>query len=135
MKNKTYYLGYENLSTGRFVFTKTNLNMKEFVKNVSNYDFKNLTLSNLVSQLMEQMEGNVGQRDNLTQNLLLITMVKCYIGSGLEFGNEDFYWFRTNGDRFHTIGKKLQKGITSSEVEKLFIKNLKKDYNSVYQNW
>jgi hypothetical protein len=135
MKNKTYYYGYENLTTGRFTFTRTNSNLKELVKNVSNHDFGDLTTSDLVLQLVDQMESNVGKNDENTQRLLLITMIKTYNDSGLKFGDEDLYWFRTNGEKFHTLGKKLWKGITPSEAEKFFKKNLQKDYDSLYQTW
>ena len=69
------------------------------------------------------------------QLLLLTVMVRNYIDSNIEFGNENFYWFRTNGEKFHTIGKKLWKGAKKEDVEKFFKKNLQKDYDFVYQEW
>ena len=134
MKNKTLYFGYENLVTGRHTFTQFNGDINDLVEKVSKYEFKS-PLGEFVTELIDSMEKNKGIKDTDTQHHLIITMIRSYIESNIKFGNEDFYWLRTNMVRFHTVGKKLWKGVTKSEAEKFFKKNLQKDYDSIYQNW
>ena len=134
MKKKTFYFGYENLVTGRHTFTQFQGDINDLFEKVSNYDFDE-SVGEFVTQLIDRMEKNKGMKDMDTQFLLVTTIIRTYIESNLEFDNEDFYWLRTNNERFHTVGKKLWKGVTKSEVEKFFKKNLQKDYDSVYQNW
>jgi hypothetical protein len=129
------YLGYENLQTGKFTLTAFPIEeVKKLVELVKSQNFEHTT-AEWVSELVESMEEKNGLQDQNLQRVLLSTMIRTYIDSGLEFGNEDFYWFRTNGDRFHTIGRKLWKGAKKQDVQKFFLKHLKKDYDYVYQNW
>lgn len=128
------YLAYENLETGRHTLVKTNINLKDYVLWVKSQNIKYST-QEWVSELINRMEEKNGKMDSDTQTLLLTVMIRNYIDSGLEFGNEDFYWFRTNGNRFHTVGRKLWKGATMEKVKNYFVKLLQKDYEEVYQTW
>ena len=134
MKNKTFYFGYENLVTGRHTFTQFKGDINDLIEKVSTYEFK-YSLGEAITDLIESMEKNKGMLDQESQYHLVITMIRSYNESNIKFGNEDFYLLRTNMERFHTIGKKLWKGVTKSEAEKFFKKNLQKDYDSLYQNW
>jgi hypothetical protein len=134
MKNKTYYLGYENTLTGRTTFTEVKLPLKEMAKEIRNRKF-NHSLSEWVSTIIEDMELNEGKGCVDTQNSLLVTMMRTYEVSDRQFGNEDFYIFRTNGERFHTLGRKLWKGAKRADAVKVFNAVIGHDYDSVYKVW
>lgn len=128
------YIGYENLETGKYVLYDTNTDMKSFFNFVKSeaQQFNSSVMINEMIPLIEH-ENNRFNKDMIIG--LLGVIVKSYIESGRDFQGENFFWLRTNGDRYHTLGRKLWKGANREQVQKFFEKNLKKDYDHVYQNW
>jgi hypothetical protein len=136
MKHKNYYVGYHNLKTGKYSmltidggFFDTCFGWLE--KDPPTIEQKSEIMYDLINNM--ELKRPLNKLENLQRIYsLCLSMVISYKNSDKEFGNENFYVFRTNEKRFHTIGTVVD---SFEEANILFDGVLESDYHELHQNW